>query len=76
MSILLAFVAVLGKKGKFVANFQTPVSLQSGAKGPPDPRLIAEWHKGALDFLSRVSMGDETMLKLPPSILPPAPPAA
>jgi len=52
-----AFAAVLGKKGKFVADYQR-------IDGKP------EWVNGALDFLSRVSMGDETMHKLPQSIMP------
>jgi hypothetical protein len=53
-------VAVLGKKGKFVGYFDEGIDKS--------PKAI----KGMLEFLTRVSMGEETMHKLPPSIAPPA----
>jgi len=55
--------AILGKKSKFVAYFN------AFDKSP-------ESTKGVLDFLSRVSMGDETMHKIPASIELITPPAA
>ena len=50
-------VAVLGKKSKFVPYFKTL------DKSP-------ESQKSVLDFLLRVSMGDETTHKLPPLLAP------
>jgi len=47
--------AILGKKNKFVGYFN------HFDKSP-------ESTKGVLDFLSRVSMGDETMHKMPAAI--------
>jgi hypothetical protein len=51
--------AVLGKKSKFVPYFK-PFDKSDSSQ------------KGVLDFLSRVSMGDETMHKLPPGLTAPA----